>query len=403
MSKLRPIPTPLSHLWRQARYRLLPLIVFGVTVVVAVWLLERHSEQSGSVVGMARGRVSQVSATYAGRIRSITVRLSERVSKGQVVALVDDTLLVAQIATISAEVDRLRAEYKKERSIINADVANRRSEWVAEQRVFAGDVAELKMKMSELKTILEEDRALLKGLAVEMTNTSRLVSHKILPAVELDRLRATYGALDAKIRANEGDMLKLLAVEQKAAQDRTEDYARHTPLLPSEDIDLEHLRKAIRVQEGLIQELEAQRSETVLRAPFDGIVIEVQPRAGDAALRRPGERVLRFAGEIVAAGEPILAIAETSPTEVIAYAGERQMNSLRVGAAVEIRTRTHPVQMEWSRAVAVTPTVERLPERLWADPRIPTWGRPFRVSIPHGMKLSPGELVWVRWLPAKDG
>ena len=396
MPSLRPIHTPLRQQWRVARYHLFPLLVFGGAIVLAVWLLGRYSEQSGSVAGIARGRVSQVSATYAGRIRSIPVRLSERVSKGQVVALMDDKLLVAQISTISGEIDRLRAEYEKERSILQSDVANRHSEWVAENRVFAGDVAQLKIKMMELKTVLEEDRALLKGLAVEMAETSRLVSAKVLPAVELERVRAAHEALAAKIRVNEGDLLKLLAAERKAAQDRTRDYARHTPLLPSEEIDLEHLHKAIQVQKGLIQELEAQRSETILRAPFDGIVIEVQPRAGDAVLRRPGEGVMRRVGEVVAPGEPILAIAETSPSEIIAYAGERQMKALSTGAVMEIRTRTHPVRMGWSRAVAVTPTIERLPERLWANPQLPTWGRPFLVSIPRELKLTPGELVWVR-------
>lgn len=397
MPNPRPIRIPLRQQWQLVRYRVLPLLIFGAAVVMAAWLMGRHAGRSGNVVGIARGRVFQVSATYVGRIRSIPVRLSERVSKGQVVTLMDDSLLVAQISTISGEIERLRAEYEQERSILHADVANRRSGWVAEQRVFAGDVAQLKIKTMELRATLEEDRVLLKGLALEMTNTSRLVSDKALPEIELERARAAHGALAAKIRVSEGDLLKLLAAERKAAQDRTGSYARHTPLMPSQEIDLEHLRKAVRVQERLILELEAQRAETILKAPFDGIVIEVQPGAGDAVMRRPGEGILRRVGEVVAPGEPILAIAEISPSEVIAYAGERQMNALHVGAVVEIKTRTQPAQMGWSRTVAVTPTIERLPERLWANPQLPTWGRSFLVSIPQGMRLTPGELVWVRW------
>ena len=317
-------------------------------------------------------------------------------------AEMDDELLAAQISTISSEIDRLRAEYERERSILHADVANRRSEWMAELRPFAGDAVQLKVKMLELKTVLEEDRALLKGLALEMTNASRLVSDKALPAIELDRARAAHGAMAAKIRKNE-EVLQQLEEEGKVARERTRDYATHTPVIPSERLDLEHLDKAIRVQEGLIRELEAQRAETVLTAPFDGIVIEVQPRAGDAVMRRPGEGILRRVGEVVAPGEPLLAIAETSPSEVIAYAGEHQMNGLCEGAVVEIGTRTRPPQTGRSRAVAVAPTIERLPERLWANPQIPTWGRPFLVSIPSGMKLSPGELVWVRWRQTRGG
>jgi len=40
-----------------------------------------------------------------------------------------------------------------------------------------------------------------------------------------------------------------------------------------------------------MQELGARDTETVLRVPFDSIVIEVQPRAGDAVLQRPSELV----------------------------------------------------------------------------------------------------------------
>ena len=374
----------------------MPLLVFGTATVLVVWMLSRHAGKAGSAVGIARGRVFQVSATYTGRIRSIPVRLFDRVSRGQVVAVLDDELLAAQIATISGEIDRLRAEYEEERSILHADVANRRAEWVAEHRAFLGDVLQVEVRMLELRTVLEEDRALLKGLAVEMENASRLVSEKALPAIELERARAAHKALAVKIRVNE-DALRQLEAERKAARVRSGGYARHTPVLPSQEIDLDHLRKAIRVQEGLIRELEAQRAETVLRAPFDGIVIEVHPRAGDAVMRRPGEGVLRRVGEVVAPGEPILAVAETSPSEIIAYAGEHQMGGLHEGAVVEIRTRARAPQTVRSRAAAVAPTVERLPERLWADPRVPTWGRPFLISIPPEMKLSPGELVWVRW------
>lgn len=385
----------MSQRWRSIRYRLLPALVFGAATVLAVWLWRDHTRQSVSVVGMARGRVFQASATYGGRIESIPVRLFERVSKDQVLALMEDTLLVAQILTIRGEIGRLRAEYDRERSILRADIEDRRSKWVAEGRAFTGDVVDLKVGILELRSTLESDRALLKGLALEMENASRLVRDGALPEIESGRATAAHEALAAKIRANEG-WLEQMEAERTAAEERAGNHPRHAPTLPSEETDLEHLRNAIRVQEGLIRELEVQRAERVLTAPFDGIVIEVQPRAGDALLRRPGEGVLRRVGEVVAPGEPIVAIAETSPSEIIAYVGEHQMNGFREGAVVEIMTRTRPARLGRSRAVAVAPTVERLPERLWTPPGVPAWGRPCLFSIPPGIKLAPGELVWVR-------
>ena len=74
-SDLRPIPIRLSHRWRSIRYQLLPVVVFGVAAVLGFRLLGQRAEQPGSVVGIARGRVFQVSAAYAGRIRNMPVRL----------------------------------------------------------------------------------------------------------------------------------------------------------------------------------------------------------------------------------------------------------------------------------------------------------------------------------------
>jgi multidrug resistance efflux pump len=361
---------------------------------LAIWLLRHHRWQSSSVVGIARGRVYQISATYAGRIRSIPVRLFDRVSKGQVVAVMDDGLLTAQIATISAEMERLKAEYEKGRSILHGDVKDRWSEWAAERRAFTNDVVQLTVSILELNTVLETDRALLKGLELEVQNASKLVKDNAIPAIELDRAKAAQKSLAAKIRENES-LLKQSEAERKTAQERREDFTRHEPVLPSREIDLAHLGKAIEVQEGLIQELRVQRAEMVLRAPFDGVVIEIQPRAREAALRRPGDGVLRRPGEVVTPGEPILAITELRPSEIVAYVGEDQLLDLREGALLEIRTRTRPVRTGRSRALAVAPTVERLPERLWMN-QVPAWGRPLLVSIPPGMVLSPGELVWVR-------
>lgn len=395
MAKSRPIPISRSQHWRRVRRRTFPLLVFGSMLALTLWLWSHHPSQSSSVVGVARGRVSQVSAAHAGRIESIPVRLFDRVSKGQVVAVMDDELLVAEILTISAEIERLQAEYKQARSVLSADVENRRSRWEAERRAFANDVAQLTVDILELKTTLAADRALLRGLALEVKNASKLVDDNALPAIELDRAKVAYESLAAKIREDE-NLLKRLEAEEKTSQEREEDFARHIPVSPSEAIDLDHLRKAIKVQEGLIAELEAQRAETVLRAPFDGVVTEIQPTGGNADLRRPGEGVLRRAGEVVAPGEPILAVAEIQASEIVAYASEHQMAELREGALMEIKTRTRPFRIGRSRAVAVAPTVERIPQQLWPNPRVPMWGRPFLVGIPPGMKLSPGELVWVR-------
>ncbi len=147
-----------------------------------------------------------------------------------------------------------------------------------------------------------------------------------------------------------------------------------------------------------MDELLARSKPVELKAPIDGVVIAIPIRANEALLRRPGEKVLRRAGEVVASGEPILAVAQVQPSEIVAYVGEAQLGQLREKMPIELVKNTPPAQIARSEVMFVGPTVEVMPERLWRNPAIPQWGRPIVVKIPEGLKLVPGELVGIRQL-----
>jgi len=135
-----------------------------------------------------------------------------------------------------------------------------------------------------------------------------------------------------------------------------------------------------------------------LKAPIDGVVIPLQQRANEARLRRPGEKILRRPGEVVAAGEPILTIAEARPSEIIAYVGNRQLGQVEEKMLVELIKDREPPQIATSQITHVGPTMELMPERLWRNPNIPQWGRPVVIGIPEGLELVPGEMVGIRKL-----
>jgi hypothetical protein len=136
----------------------------------------------------------------------------------------------------------------------------------------------------------------------------------------------------------------------------------------------------------------------VLKSPIDGIVVQLQGRARDVALWRPGEFVLRRPDEVVLAGDSILSIAEVKPREVIAYAGQQQLGRVREGMAVQLVKNTEPAQIANSQVAYLGPTLERMPECLWQVPNIPQWGHPMLIPIPPGLKVIPGEMVGIRGL-----
>jgi len=173
---------------------------------------------------------------------------------------------------------------------------------------------------------------------------------------------------------------------------------------PSVPHALEVIRKEIKVQEevmkGLLKQLKAleSRGAVELTAPIDGVVIPLYVQANEALQRRPGEHVMRRAGEVVTAGEPILAVAEKEPSEIIAYASEQQIGALKGRTKVQLVKATTPAQLARSNIVSIGPTIELMPQRLWRNPTIPQWGRPVVIGVPQGLSVIPGEIVGIRGL-----
>jgi multidrug resistance efflux pump len=242
-------------------------------------------------------------------------------------------------------------------------------------------------------TLIETDRAALEGLELD---TKASVIQSILDQNDIaflayQRARATHNALAREIEENE-HLLKQARSDSDAAQKRLAEFSQQQPQHPSVDSALEVIHKEIAVQEHLIEELRARRIPLVLKSPVNGIIIPILGNANEVALHRPGENLLRRPGEVIAAGDPIFAVAEIEPREIVAYVEERQLAHIREGIEVEVIKNTKPAQIARSQITYVSPVVEQMPERLWTNPAIPL------VKIHPDLELVPGEIVGIRGL-----
>ena len=382
-----------SGVWRRHVFSV--LVWVGTTAAVVG--LFYHRSQRFEVLGIAQGEVRQIVASCDGRLKIVPVKLFEKVNRGQIVAVLDDELLNAQIATVSAEIERLMAELIPTQDQLEASAANLETNWTADSRRFSIDVENARLRVLELITLLETDRIMLEDLALEVKIAQELLREDAIAPYELQKAEALYSTLAKKIEENE-HLMEQAKQDLEQAQQRQGEFARRQPRHALVDSALEPIRKAINVQEKLIDELLAQRKALTIRSPIDGVVIQIQGNANQAALRRQGESVLHMSGDAVLAGEPILVVAEAAPSEIIAYATEEQINQIQEGMRVELIKDRRPAQIAQSQVTYVGPVVEQMPLRLWRNPNIPQWGRPFLVKVPPKMKLTPGELVGMRRL-----
>lgn len=407
MSKKRPRNT---HVVKRYYLRhLVPVVVWLVAVSAVAWLFYQRAERF-EIVGIAQGQVRQVAASSTGRIRSVSVSLFEPVYAGQTLAVVDTLLdneqtveadLKAQLRVAAAEAERLASLLIPTQEQLQADTAGMKINRADNERRFAVDVEAARLRILELQATLASDRVTLDDLAMEVRILDDLLSKEAIAPYEVERAKVQYKSLDNKVKENQ-QQLEQTREDLRQAEERRNEFAQQHLPEPSVDHALEAIRKEITVQEELIKGLLAQlaaldaRKNVELKSPIDGIVIAIGGRVNEVLSQRPGEQMVRRAGEVVTAGDPILAVAEKEPTEIVAYVSENQLKLLRDQMTVKLVKTRDPAQIAQSRVLRVGPTIELMPQRLWRNPNVPQWGRPVLIDIPTGLSVVSGEIVGIR-------
>ncbi len=375
--------------------RFLPVLVWFVSVIVVLFLFVSRDRQF-EVIGIAQGKVWQITSPVTGLLKTVSVDLFEPVNQGQTVATLDDSVFRAQIVTFQNEIERLKAELHTTMDELSIRQDQLQTDWTETRRRFFTDVEALRLRILEVRGLIETDRVLMNDAEFEVKILQELVDKKAVEPYEFQKAKALYDSYAAKIRENEA-LIAQAQTDLKTAEQRRDEFVQSQPVARSvADHQLDLLQKAIAVQEGYIKELTAQCDLLVLKSPSDGVVIQIQGNANDVILRRPGESAVRKPGEVVAEGDPILVIAESSPREILAYVPETQMSQIQRGMKVQLVRNHAPTQIVESQVSRIGPAVEQVTQRLWVNPDFPEWGLPVLIKVPPEMKLAPGETLIVR-------
>jgi multidrug resistance efflux pump len=393
------------------RPHLLPIIVWLGALAIVVVLFSNQTRRF-EAVGMARGQIREISSTCDGRLKSVNVGLFDRIKEGQTVVVVDTVMeneelleadLNSQLAAAMAQIEHLTAQLVPAQETLLAEEADREMNRVTEIRRFVVDAEQARLQVLDLKAQIASDQILLADLASELKITKELLESEAVAPYELQKAQVQYDSLAKKIQENQS-MLEQAEEHKDLAEKRLQEFKSREVTQPSVDKALDVIRKEIRVQEelvhGLVAQLEALKNHKILeiKSPVDGIVIQIQEPANRSLATRPGENVMKRPGEVVRTGEPIMAVTELKPTEIVVYVSEEQRSLVRESTTVEVASRGNPGQAAQCEVAYIGPTLELIPERLWRNPNIPQWGWPVVIKIPEQMELVSGELVGVRTL-----
>ncbi len=297
-----------------------------------------------------------ISPKNAGVLERLLVEQGDRVERGQILARMDQQDLTGQITQAEAtvaqaqarldrarngnrpeEIAQARARLEQAQQQLQALQAGNRSEEVSQARAqVASAQARLELAQSKQRqyTQLREAGAIAQERFDEVQADARTAAAALAEAQQ----RLTL--LEKGTRAEEIRRAQASVAEAQAAYDLLRKGSR------AEDIRLAEAEVA--AAQGQIQVVQTRLAETILRAPFAGII--TQKYATEGAFVTPTTSASTTTS---ATSTSVVALANN--LEVLAEVPEVDIGQIRSGQAVEIRVDAHPDETFEGRVRLVSP------------------------------------------------
>jgi multidrug resistance efflux pump len=354
--KPQRIAVPFAQRWRDARLRIIPVVVFG-GAVLALALLWKGYVAAPTMLGQAEAVVAQVSSYKPGVLAQLNVSRFQLVRAGDTIGTVvvaDPKVLASSLAVIQSEIALLRANLKpiasQQRNAM--DYAQLRLDWMGQRAKLAGARIDLQLAEAQSRRMQE------------------LFNDKIVSQRVYDQAKADKDRLQSQVK----ELGNLVDEGERSFKD-----LQLTNTVEVLKVSTEPQVAALAVEEAKLKLTEAQLSPIILRAPIDGVV----------------SRILHRSGESVTAGQPIVSIATLNPLRIVGYLRPPITEQPRVGMRVQVRSPGLPGQIGWGRIDEVGAQLEPVPATVIGPVKISgvELALPVSVSVPSNLKIRPGELV----------
>lgn len=282
------------------------VLVLGV-IAVAGWLaLRARGDEAARIEasGTVEAREADLGFQVAGRIESVAVREGDRVTAGQVLAVLDTAELAARYGGAIAQLAAARA-------LLAELERGARPEEIAQARAAEAAAAQ---RLEGARRDLERVRALHDGGAV-----SREALDKATTAFEV--AQAQYD------QAREG----LRMVERGPRRER-----------------IDAARAQVRQAEAAVAQLQAALAGAVVRAPFPGVV----------TIRH------REPGEVVSPGLPVVTVMDPADRWVRIFVREDRVGRVTLGARASISSDAYPDRRYEGRVSFIASQAEFTPKNV---------------------------------------
>ncbi len=309
---------------------LLLILLFFVVAGIWAWyaVVDEVTHADGKVIPSSRVQVIQ--NLEGGILKKVLVTEGQLVKVGQVVMRIDDTghsssfgELKARYYSLIGEITRLKAEAGEKPLRFDAEMERGHKRIVRDQfALYQARKSELKTQVAILQQqmdqrkqekdeLLGKSRRLQTSLKItqeEYAITAPLVKRKIVPMIDLLRLKRQINDLEGEISAAR---LALPRVESaiNEAQQRIEEKSQHFKSASLAELSQRNMQLA-GVKEAILG-AEDKVARTEIRSPVRGVVKEIKISTIGGVIK-PGEDLM----EIVPLDDTLLVEARVRPADI---------------------------------------------------------------------------------------
>ncbi len=253
-------------------------------------------------------------------VKQVLVDVGNSVKAGQVMAVLDNSLLQDQIRQAKADVESKQADVEskqadllsKQAALESSKAAVASSEAIVQQR--QADLAQAKARLVDAERTFRRNQELFGQGAI---------SRQILDTAETNfaTAREAVRLAEANIRSAQANVSSAEAgVGSAEAGVRTA------------QANISSTQAGVKSSQARVQQIQTQLGQTLLRAPVSGIVAEKLTRVGDVTGVPPQTQV----NTVVGGSQKLFSIIQDGKLELQAQVPDVQLAQIRIGANVDV-------------------------------------------------------------------
>jgi HlyD family secretion protein len=332
-----------------------PWLIAGVAIVLAGLALSAWSwwgnRRNGGDVISASGRIEvtevNVSSKVTGRILTLNVDEGSDVKHEQLMATLEGDELQAQLRQVRAALQSGEAKLAQARIVLRVEPITVKSQIrqaeealrAAGERLSLLQTGPRTQEIEEARANLRQTQARLEIARLTRDRYRALLIDGAISKQEVDRTDTDYDAAEAAVRATkerlgmleEGSRLE----DVRAARAERDRAAAALDAARASEATIRVREQEVRVAEAAVREaqanvnrLETQVAELQVFAPLDATVLTKAMEAG----------------EVVAAGKPVVLLGDLDHPWIKVYVPETSLGKIKLGTAARVFVDSFPQQ-----------------------------------------------------------